>query len=359
MLTLVMGAVNPLVGQELPNDLARVAADLDRGDVDEAVRRIRHGCRASPGDPRWGRLGRMLDALEQPGKPSEAGPDPGLPGLAPRPIVSAHREGWYADGDSAWDELLERVVLDFYIRWTMLGVELRPIDRRLVVVQLDGPRSYARYLRDEGADAFQGTTGFAHPARPWLVLFDLNRLDESPEMVGQLRGLDRRAVAVGTAAHEMVHLLVRASGLGPSPSAFPRWLHEGIAMQYEPAPGGVWIGPGSAESPRLDDWFRRAESSHVLLPLVRDDGLAGGYNSARYAEAWALVHFLLAEHPARFVAFLDVLRVPRIESEPEPNRFEAAFLEVFGPDLDRLQRDWRAHVRRLRPGSRADLRLPR
>lgn len=359
MLTLIVGVVNPLDGRAGADDFAGVLADLDRGDGDGAARRIRRESGRAPEDSRWARLARVLDGLERPGDSVEPGLPPRIPGLPARPLISAHLEGWHGDGDSSRAELLERVILDFYLRWTILGVELRPLDRRLVVIQLDGPRSYARLLADQGADAFQGTTGFAHPSRPWVVLFDLDRLEESPEMAARLRGLDRRAVAVGTAAHELVHLLVRESGLEPVSEAFPRWLHEGLAMQYEPAPGGVWLGPASSESLRLDDWFRQPEAAHRLVPLIRDDGLTQGYQSTRYAEAWVLVHFLLREHPAQFVAFLDLLRVPRMEVGADPNHYEAAFRSAFGPDLDRLQRDWRAYPRRLRPGSRVDLRLPR
>ena len=46
----------------------------------------------------------------------------------------------------------------------------------------------------------------------------------------------------GTAAHEIIHLLAANSGLLPRHDAFPIWLQEGLAMQFEVIRGGRWAG---------------------------------------------------------------------------------------------------------------------
>ena len=111
----------------------------------------------------------------------------------------------------------------------------------------------------------------------------------------------------GTAAHEMIHLLAANSGLLPHHSAFPIWLQEGIAMQFEVVRGGRWAGIGRANDLRLPDW-RRIQPSPRLEPLVRDLGFGRGYQRDLYAQSWSLVFFLRSRHSSQFLTFLDLLR---------------------------------------------------
>ena len=102
---------------------------------------------------------------------------------------------------------------------------------------------------------------------------------------------DRRAIDVGTAAHEMVHQLVRNSGLIRRHDDFPVWLHEGLATQFEVVRGGVWAGVGRVHDIRLPDW-RAIAPPPPLIPLLRDLGFEHGYRRDLYAQSWALVYFL-------------------------------------------------------------------
>ena len=52
------------------------------------------------------------------------------------------------------------------------------------------------------------------------------------------------SIDLGTAAHEMIHQLAADSGLLPHHDAFPTWLHEGFAAQFEVIRGGRWAGIG-------------------------------------------------------------------------------------------------------------------
>ena len=58
----------------------------------------------------------------------------------------------------------------------------------------------------------------------------------------------------GTLAHEMIHQLAADSGLLPRHDAFPYWLHEGFAAQFEVIRGGRWAGISRAHDLRLPDW---------------------------------------------------------------------------------------------------------
>ena len=154
-----------------------------------------------------------------------------------------------------------------------------------------------------------------------------------------LLDLDRRSIDLGTAAHEMIHQLAADSGLVPRHDAFPDWLHEGLAAQFEVIRGGRWSGISRAHDLRLPDW-RKLQSPLPLERLVRDAGFGHGYQRDLYAQAWALVYYLRTRHPQR------IPHVPRPLARPESGEAEppatargdrvfGAFQRAFGSDLDR------------------------
>src|SRR5262249_22191819 len=85
-----------------------------------------------------------------------------------------------------------------------------------------------------------------------------------------------RSLGLGTAAHEMVHQLMAASGLPRRHDNFPMWLHEGFAAQFEVIRGGDWAGVSRAHDLRLSDW-RQIKSIRRLPSLIRDEGFGHGY----------------------------------------------------------------------------------
>ncbi len=152
---------------------------------------------------------------------------------------------------------------------------------------------------------------------------------------------------LGTAAHEMIHLLVAQSGLAPRHDDFPLWLHEGLAAQFEVVRGGRWAGFGHAHDLRLPDW-RKIDPPARLVPLIRDAGFGHGYQRDAYAAAWALVYYLRREHPAQFLTFLDLLRTPDAEIRPRADRTVAHFRAAFGDDLHGLEADWHRFMAQVR-----------
>ncbi len=134
----------------------------------------------------------------------------------------------------------------------------------------------------------------------------------------------------------------------PRHDAFPVWLHEGLAAQFEVIRGGRWAGISRAHDLRLPDW-RRLQQPLTLERLVRDAGFGRGYQRDLYAQAWALVYFLRTQHSQQFVTFIDLLRSPNSDGEsavsPAGDRVFDAFRRAFGTDLDRLDGEWRAFMR--------------
>jgi len=374
---------------------------LENGLTDEAVAEFQAIHQL---DPRHAPTARMVEALKRLEPPS-ADPDADnfrrALGIAVEEergphvlLLHQHSEAEAA----ARVALLERVVTSYYLTFAGSGIELRAPDRRLIFVWFADQADYQAFLKAQNASPFATTRGYFHPTWNAVVAYDARGNDEHRRNQEALR--DRRAelkrfreafdrlpprararVALagepartvgrdeaaaladrlerdalreelllevqrlafddGIAAHEMVHLLAANSGLLPRHDAFPIWLQEGLAMQFEVVRGGRWAGIGRAHDIRLADW-RLLKPPPLLEPLVRDRAFGRGYHRGAYAQAWALVYFLRSRHPEQFVTYLDLLRNP---SAPSGAAFAfEAFQRAFGSDLATLERDWRAFL---------------
>ncbi len=294
-------------------------------------------------------------------------------------------------------EVLERVIAGFHLLFAAQGIELRVPPQRLVSAWFADRADYLSFLHRQGADAFATTAGYYHPTWATVVAYDarsgeaqrsaretlrrrqealsrasielgamppgsrirLKLTDEPPRLIDR-SGLDRRGREtawnlarldlewrsndLGLASHEMVHHLAHNSGLVPSHDAFPVWLHEGLAAQFEVVRGGRWAGISRVDDHRLPDW-RRIHRPTRLERLVRDLDFGRGYGQEIYAEAWALVYYLRVQRGPGFATFVDLLRTPdttiaEAVSEPRGERFIEAFRRAFGPDLPTIGRDW-------------------
>jgi hypothetical protein len=345
---------------------ARLAAGwwaLENGLVTEAVALIRSAHAADPKHEPTARLVAMLDRLNRPTH------DPETDRLESALGVSCEREQsphvlllhQHDPGEARQRvDLLERVVTAYYLMLAAHGIDLDLPEHRLVSVYLRDRRDYLAFLSSQGAGAFRTTLGYYHPMFRAVVAFDLrstrapshsasDSTSTEPGLVDLrrrrlLRDLDERARDLGTAAHEMVHLLVAESGLAARPGQFPLWLHEGFAAQFEVIRGGRWAGIGRAHDLRLPDW-RAITPSPELASLVRDEGFGHGYQRDLYAECWSLVYFLRKTRPDEFLTFRDRLRLPSPSADlSDPARFEAAFRASFGEDVQSLASEWRAFV---------------
>lgn len=256
-------------------------------------------------------------------------------------------------------ELLERVVTTFSLGFAAQGVALSPPGQKLVSVWFADRRDYAGFLQRSEAAPFLDTQGFYHPILRAVFAFDprsgetqaagrraiANRSrDGAPasevDRMTLLLDLEWRSIDLGIAAHETVHQLTAATGLASRPEAFPPWLHEGLAAQFEVVRGGRWAGVGRVNDLRMPDW-RSIRPASRLAPLLVDDGFARGYRRDSYAEAWGLVYFLRKSRPREFLTFLDRLRNPGLESMPPHERALLAFRDAFGGDIPALEREWR------------------
>lgn len=339
----------------------------------EAMLRIAHA--VEPGRPATARMMASLARLDRAGDDPDLGPLRLALGASfevarGAHVVLLHQHG--ADEAAERLDLLERVVKSYYLLFDAHGLELPVPRQRLVTAWFADHRDYLAFLHAEGADAFRTTLGYAHPTLDAVVTYDVRsgpahrqardamaaRLGELDRMPGGeardrlrrevmrrqlLLETGRRSLELGTTAHELIHLLVTHSGLAPRHDAFPQWLHEGLATQFEVVRGGRWAGFGRAHDLRLPDW-RGIEPRPRLGPLLRDSGFGHGYRRDAYAAAWALVFYLRKVHPDRFLTFLDLLRAPDPDVRPQADRTVAHFRAAFGDDLRALEADWHRYI---------------
>lgn len=294
-------------------------------------------------------------------------------------------------------EVLERVVVAFYLYWTDLGLDLKLPETLFVSAWYEKQSDYLHFLDREHASGFRGTKGYYHPTRELVVAYDtreddamqqsrlaiealkselgrvndiLTRLPRNArakfERPGEpARSLDRqgviklrerlvadlarrqvladlqwREVELGTAAHEMTHLLIVKSGLASRFDAFPLWLHEGLASQFETIEGGRWSGIAKPHPLRLPD-YRTITPTPRLAPLANDVGLGQGYSRDAYAACWSFVNYAIHERPTEFLTFIASIQGPGV-----PTRTRIDLLRrAFGQDVPDLERDWHAWIR--------------
>ena len=263
-------------------------------------------------------------------------------------------------------DLIERVITTFYLGFAARGLDLPAPRSRLVAVWFARRSDYVAFLRASDAGAFLGTVGYYHPTEGAVLSYDyrshpaqaasraslaaMRRAErDRPELARLALQVEHRRLAIdlGTAAHETIHQLVMASGLAPRHDAFPLWLHEGLAAQYEVVRDGRWAGPGRVNDARLPDW-KAIHPPPRLLPLLRDEGFGRGYQPGSYAQAWALVFYLRMERPTEFAAFLDLLRLPDRQAS-SPARTLAAFRAAFGDDPAAIEGAWHRYLSTLNP----------
>jgi hypothetical protein len=382
---------------------------IENGLTTEAAALVRELHRIDPKHAATSRMATVVDRLEAPCPDPDFGGFQKALGIEASLARGPHVILLHQHSEAEANEriaLLEKVITGFHLMFAAQGIELSTPRRKLVSAWFADKKDFLAFLHAEQADAFASTRGYYHPTWDAVVAFDARSTDqeraarnklatrreelrrfgeqldgapararirialggepvrtvsrsEAKAVIGRLEGeitcetmlmdLDWRSIDLGTAAHEMVHQLVVESGFLPRHDAFPNWLHEGLAAQFEVIRGGRWSGISRAHDLRLSDW-RRIQDPLRLERLVRDAGFGRGYQRDLYAQAWALVYYLRTRHSREFLTFLDLLRGPNTGGDPSApaatpgDRVFRAFQRVFGTDLDGLERDWRAFM---------------
>ncbi|NOT30829.1 MAG: hypothetical protein HOP15_10325 [Planctomycetes bacterium] len=228
----------------------------------------------------------------------------------------------------------------------VLSAELGLIpDRRLQIFVLGERKRYNAYLDIAGLSSHRAADGFADRVANAAVLCSEG---STPEFV------------LGLALHELTHLYQ----LSVSPAAFPSWYMEGCAETFGGEGTFRWDGHtlvvGEKMAPgRLDELraapmpLRDLLAADALALLAQDRAAARRF----YAGAWAFLRFLeegagpaVAEQLERWrdaclgsILGADLYKPYLMDSGGS----HALFLELFEPDLARLETEFAAWLQTL------------
>ncbi len=258
----------------------------------------------------------------------------------------------------------------FFDHFRKKGFAVREPRGKLMVAVFDSQAGFEAYL---GQTMPSAVTGFYHKVSNRLVVYDYGQ--NRSYLAGKSRGEQllkdvpltlRRQLAVSefsrqarnfrndanisTIMHEVSHQLAFNGGLLNREGDAGLWLVEGLACYCESTRNGEWLGIGEPNPQRLGTLARVVQANGDLIPLrdlVRGDDWLHGRGTVSlallgYAQSWALVRMLLEEQPHALKRYLALVYPRRT-----PEHRLTDFAQVFGSDLDRLDRHYRQYVCRL------------
>lgn len=196
------------------------------------------------------------------------------------------------------------------------------------------------------------------------VLSQLNGLRAQRDAL--VRRFDRVVIQ-----HEAAHQVLFNAGIHVRGGDNPDWLVEGLACQFEtaqPAPGGLIsrvnqlrladfraaVQAGPNERGLLEESLQAALAAGRLIPirvLLSDDSAirgSGNQIAYRYAQAWALVHYLHRQKRIQFADYVREVAGRGIGQAASPEEEIAVFERHFGPadiGLDRTVADFIMNLR--------------
>jgi hypothetical protein len=257
--------------------------------------------------------------------------------------------------------LFERLYMAFINFWTHKGFELHPPEFPLVAVVFSDKAAYLKFSEKILGKMSDSIIGYFHLENNRMTMYDLTGIEaqghgngrgRTTAQINQILAQPDALRTVSTIVHEATHQIAFNCGLHTRLSDCPNWFSEGIAMYFETpdlrnAKG--WGGIGAVNRARLEQFqnYLASRPDNSLETLVRDDKRFRDLKLDAYAEAWALTHFLLRQHPKNYIAYLAMLskKQPLMDDTPE-NRVEE-FRQAFG-DLTALDTEFLRYMAKVR-----------
>lgn len=299
-------------------------------------------------------------------------------------------------------ELLEMAYRRCHELAAQMGIDARPIDRRLDVLVF---ATHARWVAAIGkpSEELRGMTGLYEPRDGRVYLFETGTSPEARETQAKSKAArakleahaasllesrrqwneaaargaapdwsalekaeaqaeaDRRKIDefdrnlgvhleqenVATTTHEACHQLSFATGI--CRPGQPLWVLEGLATLFEITRKTHFVLDAPNEMRIADLRTGREAGRDTRIEDVVTDRVflaPGADKAAAYADAWSLASFLSRRRTAQWGEFVREGRALPVAAESSAERL-AEFRRVFGPDLAPLERDWKDDVRRL------------
>ena len=258
--------------------------------------------------------------------------------------------------------LYERLFLAFNTYWKNRGFKLSDPELPLVALVFNGQRNYAAYSKPELGDAASKIIGYYSLRSNRVVMYDLTGSQAGGRSRGSTASQINRLLmqpgaerTVATVIHEATHQIAFNCGLQTRYADIPLWVSEGVAIYFETPDlrsSKGWRNIGGVNHVRLLEFRRysRNRPSDSLVTLLstderfRDPRIAGD----AYAEAWALIYFLIRKHPKEYRAYMTVLSEKHPLRYDEPEVRLAQFKQAFGDDLEKLNTEFLRYMRSVR-----------
>jgi hypothetical protein len=250
---------------------------------------------------------------------------------------------------------LERLRRAFVNYWDRAGMELVSPEFPLVAVIFADQESYRQYSQRELGDASGSIVGYYSLETNRVTMYDLtgvqallqagNRRTTAAD-INRMLAQPRAEPLVATVVHEATHQIAFNCGMHARFADIPLWVSEGVALFFETpdlSSSRGWRGIGAVNRSRLATFRQNAANGRLgkIESLIDDDkrmrDLNGGVDA--YAEAWAMVYYLMRRNPKEFADYLAELstKTPMLWDKPPARR--ADFTRHLG-EIDQFQADY-------------------
>jgi hypothetical protein len=242
----------------------------------------------------------------------------------------AHPAG---QGDK-WADRFEDLYRSFVHYFTLCGLRPAAPPFPLIAVVCRDQGEFMRRAAAQGGPVGTGVLGYYDILSNRVSVYDMG---------GKINGAHWQQNA-SVVIHEATHQTAFNTGVHSRYTLPPKWLSEGLAMLFE-APG-VYDSRNHPNPSERVNWGRlRAFRDHLMsqhrserfAAMVASDQLFASNPGAAYAEAWAVVFFLIETDSSKLSLYLHrTASRPPFEPYPAAER-TADFTAVFGNDWRMLE----------------------
>jgi hypothetical protein len=256
--------------------------------------------------------------------------------------------------------LFERLYRAFLNYWRERDFDVEEPEWPLVALVFGSRAAYAAHAEDELGPAKDSIIGFYSLATNQVTTYDLTGADgqvlSSRSAQNRINAILSRPQAertVATIIHEATHQLAFNCGLQTRYADIPLWVSEGQAIYFESPDLGSkrgWRNIGAVNQVRNNGFrkYLRTRPRDSLRTLITSDTRFKGLAAPdAYAEAWALNYFLIRNRSKEYAQYIRLLseKKPMIYDSPE-ERLQL-FCQVFGADLDALDKQFLRSMRSI------------
>jgi hypothetical protein len=251
--------------------------------------------------------------------------------------------------------LYEKRLTGFLKFWQSKGLKLQKPKFPLVAMIFATKEDYVAYAKHDFEGA-EGTFGYYHQSKNRLASYDLTGVEgvlpagvkvNRDALLTTILSRPEAERTVSTVIHEASHQMAFNCGLQTRLGDNPLWLSEGIATFFE-TPAGIGKLNTFNYANLMQTLPTRGSDSLQTL-LIDDSRLRNGETTTiAYAESWGLFHFLVNSNPKAMVKYLSLVRKLPIGAPADSKERLALFQACFGEDLEKIERDFQKHIRKIR-----------